>query len=85
MMNHSKAQTRPEFFCFGGGCLPDVWAFGYWTGPDGDLLCVKPGIEEALWAEYCLSPVAANRILAVLAFFIKRILLRLDKTQMSPS
>lgn len=33
------------------------YGFGYWTGPQNDLLCIKPNIETNEEAERSLSPI----------------------------
>lgn len=46
----SKRKIKPKFWRCLGGSLPYKYGFGYWTGEQGDLLCVKPHIrtnEEA--------------------------------------
>jgi len=44
---------------------PDNWAAGVWTGPQDDLLCVKP-CETNEEAERWLSPCANSALDAVL-------------------
>ena len=61
-----------------GGILGDKWSFGYLTGSDHDLICIKPNIGDKMEAEIALSPVCTTRLLAISAFASKRILLRLD-------
>jgi len=68
----------PEFMRWGGGGVPWKWSLGWWTGRDGDLLCVVPEVVETLLEELLLSPVCNNRFLALLAFLLKRMLVRLD-------
>ena len=67
----------PEFMDWGGnGWLgAHKWSFGWWTGPDGDLICVIPEARTAVQAEIALSPVCPNRCLAVLCFHLKRLML----------
>ena len=71
----------PEFMDWGGnGWLgAHKWSFGWWTGPDGDLLCVFPHISFSQQAEDALSPVCSTRFLAVFYFILKRLLLRGSK------
>lgn len=73
-----KIQERPEFMCWGGGGVARKWSFGWWTGRDGDLLCVVPKVLDPKLGMVLLSPVCDNRILAFTAFLVKRILLKLD-------
>ena len=69
----------PRLFRWSGGkILPDKWSFGYLTGYDHDLVCVKSSITDKIEAETTLSPICANRFLAISAFALKRILLSLD-------
>lgn len=70
--------TMPRFYCWDGGALPDKWSFGYLTGIDNDLVCIYHRMFDKIGAEMALSPVCANRFLAISAFVLKRILLRLD-------
>lgn len=72
-------RTMPEFMRWGGGDLPWKWSFGWWTGPDGDLLCVISGAKTSSQAEIALSPVCSNRFLAVLCFLLKCLLLWWDE------
>ncbi len=68
----------PTLFAFDGGNLPTLYAWGYWTGPGGDLLCVLPDLGNADAAEYALSPVCHSRLLALVAFLAKRFVLAVD-------
>lgn len=72
------SSTMPEFMRWGG---PGTWkwSFGWWTGPDKDLICIIPKAETSVWAEIALSPVCSNRVLAVLCFGIKWLLLKFDE------
>ena len=58
--------------------IPDTWSFGFITGHDHDLICVKPNLSDKIEAEMVLSPVCSTRLLAISAFVLKRLLLRLD-------
>ena len=49
------------------------------TGPNGDLVCVRPSLSSPVLAEVSLSPVCSNPILAAYAFFLKRLLVKSDK------
>ena len=62
----------------GGRIIPDAYSFGWWTGKDDDLLCVKSQVATELEGELTLSPVCSSRPLALLAFVIKAILIRID-------
>ena len=59
--------------------LPDKWSVGYETGQGRDLICVVPSILDKIEAEIALSPVCSTRILAISAFSLKRMLLRIDE------
>ncbi len=63
----------------GGKIIPDAWSFGYMTGRDHDLICIKPNITDKIVAEIALSPVCSTRLLAISAFILKRVLLRIDE------
>ena len=54
------------------------WSFGWKTGKDNDLICVKPNVSTQIAGEINLSPVCSNRLLAFWAFILKRILVRID-------
>lgn len=69
----------PKFYKWEGNSIPDSWSFGYLTGKDHDLICIRPNIRDKMEAEMALSPVSANRLLAISAFMLKRLLLRLDE------
>jgi hypothetical protein len=72
----------PRLYCWDGGrIIPDAWSFGYLTGPDNDLICVKPNLLVNIKAEIYLSPVCSTGLLAISAFLIKRILLKIDQNQ----
>ena len=68
----------PRFYRWGGGGVKYSWSFGWLTGQDDDLICVRPSIEDRIEAKMALSPVCTTRILAILAFVLKMILLRID-------
>lgn len=70
--------TLPRFYRWGGGILPHTWSFGWVTGKDDDLVCVKPSVEIEPEDELFLSPVCSNRFLAFWAFVMKAILARID-------
>ena len=70
----------PRFYRWDGGhIIADAWSFGYMTGQDNDLICVKPNICDKIKAERALSPVCSTRPLAISAFWAKRFLLRIDQ------
>lgn len=71
-------RKKPAFYKWSGGSLRNKWSFGYLTGSDHDLICIKPNIGDKMEAEVALSPVCTTRLLAISAFAFKRILLRLD-------
>lgn len=54
------------------------WSFGWETGEDNDLICIKPDISIKIEGDIYLSPVCSNRLLAFLAFVLKQILSRID-------
>jgi hypothetical protein len=56
----------------GGGNVPTVYGYGYWTGPDGDLLCVVPYVRFNSEAERLLSPMSRYHCLAFIKFWLKR-------------
>ena len=49
------------------------------TGKDGDLVCVLPNVRTKELGELSLSPVCSNRILALICFTCKLILIKLDR------
>ena len=56
----------------------DRWVFGWLTGRDSDLICVKPNITDPHEGDLALSPVCTNPLLAALAFALKRMLLAVE-------
>lgn len=64
----------PRFYDWG----EQAWSFGWETGKDNDLVCVKPNLHTSLQGEIALSPVCSNRLLAICAFVIKALLIRID-------
>ena len=66
--NLEPVAKLPKFLRFGGGSLPYHWAFGWETGRDNALLCVKPNIKTQIGEQIALSPVCSNRLLAFCAF-----------------
>jgi len=69
-------QVKPVFWRCGGGPLPYKWAYGYWTGPGSDLLCIKPDIKIGEEAERHLSPICDTKLEAKKAFLRRRRLKR---------
>ncbi|MFC1984993.1 CoA transferase [Chloroflexota bacterium] len=69
----------PHFYRWGGGGVPYRWSFGWLTGKDNDLICVKPGINSRMLEQVSLSPVCRTRLLAFSAFAMKALLMRLDE------
>lgn len=62
---------RAELWVCGGGPCSTKYAYGYWTGPDNDLLCVLDSITEPKFAEVALSPVSQFRWWAFVLFLWK--------------
>ncbi len=54
------------------------WSFGWETGQDNDLVCIKPNVQTPLEGEIALSPVCSNRFLAFCAFVVKAMLVKID-------
>ena len=73
-----KACKFPKFYRWGCKDLPSYWSFGWETGKDNNLICVKPNILSEIAGEINLSPVCSNRFLAGSAFIMKVILVRID-------
>jgi hypothetical protein len=69
----------PRFYRWGG---PDKysWSFGWLTGKDNDLVCATTHIPETMYPYHYLSPACPTRPVALLAFLLKAIVLRLDLT-----
>lgn len=78
-MVETTEKEMPRFFKWRGGSISDSWSFGYLTGKDQDLICIKSDTRDEVEAEILLSPVCSNRPLAILAFVLKRNLLKLDE------
>jgi len=76
--NPIKSYKFPKFYRWGGGGIPFKWSFGWLTGRDNDLVCVKPRIYTPVAGEIALSPVCSNRVLAIIAFVMKAILVKVD-------
>lgn len=58
--------------CGGGFGVPVQYGYGYWTGPDRDLLCVIDNVTTASIAEVVLSPISRSKLLAWILFRVKR-------------
>ena len=58
--------------------MPTWWTFGWETGKDNDLICVKPKVTTPIDGEIALSPSCRNRFAALLAFGLKAILINMD-------
>lgn len=71
----------PGFYRWGGHPVPSSWSFGWLTGRDGDLVCVKAHIveESPCAANWVLSPVCGTRAVALIAFALKYLLTNLDQ------
>lgn len=71
----------PKYYKWPGDRIfpKDDWSFGWLTGPDRDLVCIKPNIKTNDFARVALSPICSNRFLATVAFCTKRFLAKLDQ------
>lgn len=65
-----KAFNWTAIWIAGGGNLPYVFGVGIWTGPDRDLICVRPARSRAE-AEYYLSPMCRSLMVAIIRAIIK--------------
>lgn len=60
-----RVAHAPELYEWGGGAVPSLWTFGYWSGRDGDMHCLLPnatcanGTDEWLLSPACDSVGAA--------------------------
>ena len=63
---------------WGGGGVPHKWSLGWWTGPDSDMHCVRPGLWSQEAAETHLSPVCESVVVAMVAFVLKWMLAAID-------
>ncbi len=61
----------------GPGRDADYWIIGWLTGPDCDLICVKKTKDRDLSWRWT-SPVSTSKLLAMVGFFLKRILICID-------
>jgi len=57
----------------------DSYAFGWLTGPDSDLICLRPNITDNYVGAIALSPTNDSRFLAIVGFFLKYILFAVDQ------
>ncbi len=59
--NNGK-HMKPVYWECGGGLNVNIkWGYGYWTGPQNDLLCIKPDIDSNEEAEKYLSPICNTK------------------------
>lgn len=65
-----KAFGWTDIWVAGGGSLSYVFAVGLWTGPNKDLICVRPA-RSRVEAEYYLSPMSRSLIFATIKAIIK--------------
>lgn len=78
IMNYN-ACNLPRFYRWGGNS--DI-SFGWRTGRNNDLICIRPriGIElKEPTLSILLSPICSNRFLALFAFIVKVLLMRIDQ------
>jgi len=69
----------PKFYRWGGGGVKYTWSYGWLTGIDNDLICVKRGVSKSLpTADAFLSPVCSTKLLALWAFLLKALVVRID-------
>lgn len=84
---HSKAVNNifrwPCFTKWGPVNGRWTWSFGWWTGPDNDLICIKPHCINYSQSHVTLSPVAKNAVCAFISFLLKRLLYKLDENMYS--
>jgi hypothetical protein len=72
----------PRFHRWDCGRFQPDWSFGWKTGKDKDLICLKSHIDIELkepTLSLLLSPICSNRLLALCAFVMKALLLRIDR------
>jgi len=69
--------SLPKFYRW-DGFITSPWSFGWETGKDNDLVCVKPNILTKIEGEIALSPVCSTRLLAFWSFVMKAILVKID-------
>lgn len=68
----------PAFYKWDGGPISTKWSFG-WYLPEIDLVCVRPDCQSDEEGNLALSPVCSSRLLAVVAFALKALLVRIDE------
>jgi hypothetical protein len=73
-----RKMDRLILITFDGGTLPNKYGYGYITGKEKDLLCVKL-CKTNQDAEVHLSPISASKIMAVIGFILKWLLSRFDE------
>ena len=66
----------PAFYAYGGGSLPRGWVCG-WDN-EFDLVCVQPEVATVAQGRFTLSPACRTRFMALVAFAMKALLLRID-------
>ncbi len=71
----------PRFYQWGGGGVPFKWSLGWLCGRDGDLVCVKLNSVSDMSNDYALSPVCSNKLLAIVGFVAKRLLVSIDSNE----
>lgn len=59
---------KPDLWIAGGGPIPTMYGYGYWTGPDDDLLCVVPSVQIKSEAERLLSSLSRYKSFAYIKF-----------------
>jgi len=69
---------RLNLYCWEDPIGGNGWALGWMTGPDNDLVCVRPGITNPNIAEAALSPVSTCRTSAIFGFCLKYMLFSVD-------
>ncbi len=73
----------PRFYPWGGwDGRSGPWAFGWLTGKDNDLVCIRNHVTDEVGEPACsitlLSPICSSRILSFCAFVMKVLLVRID-------
>ena len=72
----------------GGGIVCDSWSLGWVTGIHGDMVCVKRSVQTELifpGHDWVLSPVCTCRLLAIVGFVCKTVLVQIDENIKSQS
>jgi len=78
LSNKRGKPSLPKFYRWRGGSLPFCWSFGWETGKDNDLVCIKPHVRTGIEGKIALSPVCSSRFLAFCGFMMKAILVTID-------